>query len=170
MPIKGRGLHVTVIIGRSHLRQLRADIRSRPSRGRVAPLLLSRPVRPCESKSVATKWLNKPENRRHFTGISETVRVQEWRVRHSRYWRRKSSSAFDALPEPLRTVIREPRTKANQVALPSVPSGQLLQREPLVALVRHDQAAHFAVAQQRIEEAVHPAGGFPRAGAPVKKK
>ena len=56
-------------------------------------------------KASQQKWLSKPENRQHFTGLSEIVRVQEWRERHPCYWRRNSDRAPFALPKAFRSVM-----------------------------------------------------------------
>jgi len=50
------------------------------------------------------KWLNKPENRNHFSGPENIMRVQEWRRENPEYWKRgsplkKPSLIEDALQE-----------------------------------------------------------------------
>ena len=47
------------------------------------------------------KWLQKPENRDHFRGPVNVLRVQEWRKAHPGYWRRKPKRKSDALQDPL---------------------------------------------------------------------
>lgn len=39
-------------------------------------------------KESQRRWLAKPENRNHFKGSANVIRVQQWRKRHPGYWRR----------------------------------------------------------------------------------
>jgi len=55
-------------------------------------------------KHSQQKWLNKPENRDHFSGPDHVTRVQEWRQDNPGYWKRgklskKPSLIKDALQE-----------------------------------------------------------------------
>ena len=65
----------------------------------------SKPACKAASKKYSQqKWLNKPENRNHFSGAENVMRVQEWRKRNPCYWKRrkpskKSSLIKDALQE-----------------------------------------------------------------------
>ncbi len=63
----------------------------------------SKPACRKESKRVSQhKWLNKSENKNHFCGPENVLRVQEWRARNPGYWKReksdKSISADSSLP------------------------------------------------------------------------
>jgi hypothetical protein len=54
------------------------------------------------SKAESQKrWLQKEENRDHFRGPDNVLRVQEWRKANPGYWRRKSSKNKDALQDLL---------------------------------------------------------------------
>jgi hypothetical protein len=54
------------------------------------------------------KWLQKPENRDHFRGAVNVLRVQEWRKAHPGYWRIKQKRISNALQDLL---IVEPPVK-----------------------------------------------------------
>ena len=52
------------------------------------------------------KWLMKPQNKDHFSGPANVVRVQQWRQENPDYWKRKKSKKTmslikDALQESL---------------------------------------------------------------------
>jgi hypothetical protein len=57
--------------------------------------------RKASKKASQRKWLNKPENKNHFRGPENVLRVQMWRAEHPGYWRRKKSPAETALQDPL---------------------------------------------------------------------
>ena len=57
---------------------------------------------PCRKASKAAsqrRWLNKKENKNHFRGAANVLRVQIWRQAHPRYWRHKRSLRAPALQE-----------------------------------------------------------------------
>ena len=54
------------------------------------------------SKAASQKrWTKKPENRKYFCGQTNVERVQEWRKKHSGYWRKKPGKTVIALQEAL---------------------------------------------------------------------
>jgi len=58
----------------------------------------------CRKASQAAswkEWFAKEENRDHFRGPVNVLRVQEWRKKHPGYWQRKTSKEKDALPNLL---------------------------------------------------------------------
>ena len=50
-------------------------------------------------KHSQQKWLNKPENRDHFSGPEHITRVQAWRQDNPDYWKRGKSSKKPSLIE-----------------------------------------------------------------------
>jgi len=49
----------------------------------------------CQKASRADsqrRWLSKPENKTHFCGLENVLRVQEWRKKNPGYWRRRKSA------------------------------------------------------------------------------
>jgi predicted MarR family transcription regulator len=60
------------------------------------------------SRSAAQKkWLCKIENRDHFKGLAELVRVQNWRDTHPGYWRRRARVGRYVTSGKLAEVVRE---------------------------------------------------------------
>ena len=58
----------------------------------------------CRKVSKASsqkRWLQKPENRDYFRGPHNVQRVQQWRLAHPGYWRRKPKTNANALQDPL---------------------------------------------------------------------
>src|ERR1019366_7022422 len=53
------------------------------------------------------KWLGKAENRDHFNGLAELVRVQNWRGAHPGYWRRRTRVGRYVTSGKLAEVVRE---------------------------------------------------------------
>jgi hypothetical protein len=89
------------------------------------------------------RWLQKPENHDHFTGSVHVQRVQQWRLAHPGYWRRKALEASqepDALQESL-----TPQALENQILEPSLEidakdalqDSFLMQPTVLVGLISH---------------------------------
>ena len=61
-------------------------------------------------KHSQQKWLIQPQNRDHFSGPENVIRVQQWREQNPGYWKRKKSkkivSLFEgALQETLSTMV-----------------------------------------------------------------
>lgn len=73
----------------------------------------------CQKASKAAsqkKWLSKPENKGHFTGPVNVLRVQEWRRQNPGYWKRKYLNKKDALQDPLTVQIPENNEDKHQTA------------------------------------------------------
>ena len=45
------------------------------------------------------KWLMRPENKDHFSGPENVIRVQEWRQQNPGYWKQKKSKKITSLVE-----------------------------------------------------------------------
>jgi len=45
------------------------------------------------------KWLVKPQNKGHFSGPANVIRVQQWRKQNPGYWKRKNSKKTASLIE-----------------------------------------------------------------------
>ncbi len=45
------------------------------------------------------KWLMKPQNKNHFSGPANVIRVQQWRQQNPGYWKRKKSKKNSSLIE-----------------------------------------------------------------------
>ncbi len=43
------------------------------------------------------KWLMKPQNKGHFSGPANVIRVQQWRQQNPEYWKRKKSKKVTSL-------------------------------------------------------------------------
>lgn len=57
--------------------------------------------RKASKKASQRKWLRKPENRDHFRGHVNVLRVREWRRNHPGYWKKKKTALQDSLnPQP----------------------------------------------------------------------
>ena len=68
----------------------------------------SKPACVKASRSAAqAKWLKKVENRDHFSGLSELVRIQQWRAAHPGYWRRRVRLGHYQISGALAEVVRE---------------------------------------------------------------
>lgn len=60
------------------------------------------------SRSAAqTRWLKKTENRDHFSGLPDLVRIQEWRAANPGYWRRRVRIGRYNISGNLAEVVRE---------------------------------------------------------------
>lgn len=60
----------------------------------------SRPECRTAAKAASQKrWLSKPENRDYFRGPHNVFRVQQWRIAHPGYFRKKVEALQDLLPE-----------------------------------------------------------------------
>lgn len=60
------------------------------------------------SRSAAqTRWLKKTENRDHFSGLPDLVRIQQWRAAHPGYWRRRVRVGSYNIQGNLAAVVRE---------------------------------------------------------------
>src|SRR5208337_5346261 len=60
----------------------------------------SKPECRTAAKAASQKrWLSKPENRDYFRGPHNVLRVQEWRIAHPGYFRKKVEALQDPLPE-----------------------------------------------------------------------
>lgn len=68
----------------------------------------SKPACAKASRSAAqTKWLKKAENRKHFSGLPDLVRMQQWRAANPGYWRRRRKLGRYRLRGELAEVVRE---------------------------------------------------------------
>jgi hypothetical protein len=73
----------------------------------------------CRKASQAAswkEWFAKEENRDHFRGPVNVLRVQEWRKKHPGYWQRKTPKENDALPNLLIEI-----QSVNQLVVDHVP-------------------------------------------------
>ncbi len=76
--------------------------------------------RAASKKYSQHKWLNKPENRDHFSGPENVVRVQEWRQENPCYWkRRKTSKKLPLIEDALQEMksIQTPAGKGSSIDL-----------------------------------------------------
>lgn len=68
----------------------------------------SRPICIKASRGAAQKkWLRKAENRDHFNGRVNLLRVQDWRDTHPGYWRKRTRIGRYILRGKLAEVVRE---------------------------------------------------------------
>lgn len=91
--------------------------------------------RAASKKYSQKKWLNKPENQKHFSGPENVVRVQEWRQDNPGYWKRrkpskKSSLIGDALQEM--TFTQTLAGKGSSIDLIQTPLQDLISAKTLV--------------------------------------
>ena len=86
----------------------------------------------CRAASKAAgqrSWLSKPENRDYFRGPLNTGRVQEWRARTPRYWKRGGPATAPALQDVSTTQAVEITAGSGTLALQDIITNQ-----PLVIL------------------------------------
>lgn len=57
--------------------------------------------------AAQTRWLRKTENRDHFSGLPDLVRIQQWRAAHPGYWRRRVRLGRYNIQGDLAAVVRE---------------------------------------------------------------
>lgn len=57
-------------------------------------------------------WLRKPANRNHFHGPQEIQRVQEWRIAHPGYWKKKPLAPQETQP-PVPQLTTPEKTSCN---------------------------------------------------------
>jgi len=79
--------------------------------------------RKASKRASQERWLQKPENRKHFREKDNVKRVQDWRKENPGYWKRCKKKAALPLQDacPAQPIEQEPVTK--EVSLP--------QKEPL---------------------------------------
>ena len=81
------------------------------------------------------KWLNKPENRNHFSGAENVMRVQEWRKRNPGYWKRRKPSKKPSLIEDALQEMKIGKTiagKGSSIDLIQIPLQDLISAKTLV--------------------------------------
>jgi len=90
------------------------------------------------SKAASQRtWLNKPENKEHFSGPENVDRVQRWRKAHPGYWKRSKQSRPVALQETLKLQPVEQQETARQDATPALQDSFGLQSPVIVGLIAH---------------------------------
>ena len=85
-------------------------------------------------KHSQQKWLNKPKNQDYFSGPENVTRVQEWRISHPYYWKRKRPSRKPSLTDNALQDMKSSKTLASkgnsmdliQIALQDSISGKTL--------------------------------------------
>jgi hypothetical protein len=124
------------------------------------------------------RWQQKPENLNYFKGKENIQRVQQWRLDHPGYWRRKAPEAdetTDALQETLTPQDLENQTLESSLEKPeknALQDSLFMQPAVLVGLIAHltglalqeDIAATTRHLQQLgcdiLGSSPHPQGGF----------
>lgn len=85
------------------------------------------PAAECQAvskRSSQQRWLSQPENRDYFRGPENVKRVQQWRVEHPGYWKRRCRNPRRTLQETCseQVVVLHERipTQAPQVSRPAL--------------------------------------------------
>ena len=95
---------------------------------------------PCRQASKATsqrRWLRQPQNRDYFSGPANVERVKQWRKNHPGYWRRKRSSAPQALQEALTPQAIENQQLDDTLEREALQDAFFMQPTVLVGLIAH---------------------------------
>jgi len=85
--------------------------------------------RATSKKYSQQKWLNKPENRNHFSGPENIMRVQEWRRENPEYWKRRGPLKKPSLIESALQEMKTGKTiagKGSSINLIQIPLQDLI--------------------------------------------
>jgi hypothetical protein len=78
--------------------------------------------RKASKRASQRRWLRKPENRDHFRGHVNVLRVQQWREKHPGYWKKSKDALQDSLnvtggvKVPINGRYKKPRIKERFLA------------------------------------------------------
>jgi hypothetical protein len=109
------------------------------------------------SKAASQKrWLQKEENRDHFRGPDNVLRVQEWRKANPGYWRRKASKSKHALQDPLSEKNKQKQSVTDNFVPSALQDVLSAQHSVLIGLIAQLTGTalqdHIALTARRLQQ------------------